>query len=66
MSSALERIEANLDRIIIQNEAFSLGLTSKESDPEKCIELQALLEVCTPEERAEALKWFGRGLILSA
>jgi|WetSurMetagenome_2_1015567.scaffolds.fasta_scaffold1535772_2 hypothetical protein len=55
-----------IEGLMIENEAFRLGREAKDSNIENSMEMSALLEVCTPDERIEARYWFAQGLIISA
>jgi hypothetical protein len=64
--SDIDRINEALDRTIAMNEAYRLGCTSKETDPDKCIEMCALLDAIAEEDRPMARRHFGLGLVVSA
>jgi hypothetical protein len=66
MSNTTDLCEEAIERLQIGNEAFRLGREATDSNIENSIEMRALLEVCTEEERIEARYWFAQGLIISS
>jgi hypothetical protein len=64
--SSTDRINEAFDRMIAMNEAYRLGCTSKETDPDKVVEMRMLLDAIAEEDRITARRWFGLGLAVSA
>jgi hypothetical protein len=61
-----EIIERALDNITVKQEAYRLGIAAVSTDPMDCIEMRALLDACAEEDRDDARRWFGMGLVVSA
>ena len=61
-----ELIHQALDSMTVKQEAYRLGMVAVSTDPADSIEMRALLDACSEEDRADARRWFGMGLVASA